>query len=810
MDDPSSSATTLAWLWVIEYLASFRQIEPSILHELIEAAPEIPDDLGKNTREMVALRCLEDLFCRSDNGIANDVTSKELKVTFDLSESCEDVLQSILQETSVSDLNRGGPELLKWDIHPFIMHKRACMPKCALEKVKDAILEGIHPYASLKEYSELVNANDRGNRITTDYGDDGAPVGRIGGSDTDGQINPPEESSIPLPHENENVVEDNSYNRNLLHFERERSGSASQNLAGDHEDQGCVDGDHLQPQAKRFKEDALHDNVSTGQISSTPPQHKDMVEDSFEMVVEDSENRDFHLEKESSQGGLEGSIPVENDHDEDVGIDRHGHSLDADNAFQHNQHEIAHNANKMPLSGDGLHQYSFVDEINRAEPRKSNAAPSVGTSDRLFVNGNKGKSDHSGQQKPSNSVSSNGFHRNTDADEREAGTDHLSEEDESYESDEYEQERVDVGLRKSHFLSSQYMLSHDSLAEANWTDQNLCIKCCKDGKLLVCGAGSCSLVIHENCLVFSPHFDERGDFYCPFCAYSLAISEYLEAKKKAYSARKELKLFIETRQEYRSNKHTQRLLSKRHGSSRQNEDKDLLNKFLDYENLVGEKRKQSNNRGQISEGNDHQFQKGKGKKKQVEPLASCIGVNSLCREEEPDVNVRTNHISTVEKEGEEVVQENSSGTELDINQHQVTVDPKYSVDNHLCKEKEIVSGSQRTDGRRQKAVCAISSDGGETSGDEDDKSISTNYFIRFRKRERQYTPAMPQSRRKKVPWTAHEEEILKEGVQKFASDGKYPWKDILEYGSSVFSNGRTTIDLKDKWRNMCKLSPKSK
>jgi hypothetical protein len=118
-------------------------------------------------------------------------------------------------------------------------------------------------------------------------------------------------------------------------------------------------------------------------------------------------------------------------------------------------------------------------------------------------------------------------------------------------------------------------------------------------------------------------------------------------------------------------------------------------------------------------------------------LASCIGVNSLCREEEPDVNVRTNHISTVEKEGEEVVQENSSGTELDINQHQVSVDPKYSVDKHLCKEKEIVSGSQRTDGPRQKAVCAISSDGGETSGDEDDKSISTNYFIRFRKRERQ-------------------------------------------------------------------------
>ncbi|KAJ6316675.1 hypothetical protein OIU78_019874 [Salix suchowensis] len=673
MDDPSGSATTLAWLWVIEYLASFPHIEHSILRELIEAAPEIPDDFGKNTREMVALRCLEDLFCRSDNGVANDVTSKELKVTFDLSESCEDVLQSILQETTVSDLNRGGPELLKWDIHPFIMHKRACMPKCALEKVKDAILEGFHPYASLKEYSELVNANDRGNRITTDYGDDGAPGKTIHITGT--RYTPREREVVWLV----------------------------KSLAGDHEDQGCVDGYHLQPQAKRFKEDALHDNLCVGQISTSPAQHKDLVEDSFEMVVEDSENRDFHSEKESSQGGLEGSRPVENDHDEDAGIGRHGRSLDADNEFQHNQHEIAHNVNVMPLFGDGLHQYSFVDEINHAAPRKSNAAPSAGTSDKLFINGSKDNSDHSGRPKPSNSVSSNGFHRNTDDDEREAVTNHLSEEDESNESDEYEHERVDVGLKKSHFLSSQYMSRHDSLAEVNWTDQNLCVKCGKDGQLLVCGAGSCSLVTHENCLVFSPHFDERGDFYCPFCAYSLAISEYLEAKKKAYSARKELKLFIETRQEYQSNKHTQRLHSKRHGSSSQNEDEDLLNKFLDYENLAGTKRIQSNNRGQISEGNDHQFQKGKRKK----------------------------------QEGEEVVRENSSGTELDINQHQVSFDPNYSDGSQLCKEKENVSGSQRTDGQRRKAVCAISSDGGDISGDEDDKSITTNYFIRFRKRERQ-------------------------------------------------------------------------
>ena len=64
--------------------------------------------------------------------------------------------------------------------------------------MKDAILEGIHPYASLKEYSGLVDANDRCNIIPANYGDLGAPAGRIDGSDSDVQINVPEENSIPL------------------------------------------------------------------------------------------------------------------------------------------------------------------------------------------------------------------------------------------------------------------------------------------------------------------------------------------------------------------------------------------------------------------------------------------------------------------------------------------------------------------------------------------------------------------------------------------------------------------------------------
>lgn len=66
--------------------------------DLIETAPEIPDDLAKVTREMVALRCLEDLFGSSDKVNNDGLSCTENKVGFALSESCEDVLQQILQE----------------------------------------------------------------------------------------------------------------------------------------------------------------------------------------------------------------------------------------------------------------------------------------------------------------------------------------------------------------------------------------------------------------------------------------------------------------------------------------------------------------------------------------------------------------------------------------------------------------------------------------------------------------------------------------------------------------------------------------
>ncbi|KAK1575928.1 hypothetical protein Q3G72_009531 [Acer saccharum] len=145
LGNSSSYDSSLPWLWVIEYLADLKEIDRSILQELIDMVPESTEDLAKSARESFALRCLEDLFDSSDGLNKDGVSAMENKIVFDLSRSCEDVLQHILQEIPEADPK---PDLSKWDVHPFIMHKRAIMPKCALQQLKDTILEGTHPLAA--------------------------------------------------------------------------------------------------------------------------------------------------------------------------------------------------------------------------------------------------------------------------------------------------------------------------------------------------------------------------------------------------------------------------------------------------------------------------------------------------------------------------------------------------------------------------------------------------------------------------------------------------------------------------------------
>ena len=131
MEDMTDSETSLAWLWVIEAMASYKEVSLSLLHgkfeavdfnirliittfvsieetrvefvllvvsDLVQAAPELPCGLVGNAKERIALRCLEDLFARQSRMTSDTPSAPGSKIGFGLSESCEDVLQQIVQE----------------------------------------------------------------------------------------------------------------------------------------------------------------------------------------------------------------------------------------------------------------------------------------------------------------------------------------------------------------------------------------------------------------------------------------------------------------------------------------------------------------------------------------------------------------------------------------------------------------------------------------------------------------------------------------------------------------------------------------
>ncbi|GLT96073.1 hypothetical protein SLE2022_137220 [Rubroshorea leprosula] len=777
MTDISPLDSSLPWLWIIEYLASFEQVDTDILHDLIERAPDLPDDLGKNTRERVALRCLEVLFNPIDR-LANDVTPAS-RVCFDLSQSCEDVLQCILQEKSVSDLKNTRPELLRWDLYPFIMHKRATLPKCALEELKDTILSRCHPYAAaLKEISGLVhNKTPDGIIVSNDHHN--ALTLRLCEGRNNGQTVPEKSNAVPP------ILENGNRMRNLLPLKRGRSELATKNLAGLNNGSLLGHNNDLQLNAKMLKQGNTCTSPSVGQISIPL-----LVGDASERVIRVTEVDCSVLHEESRVG--------EHCNDDNLGN-------------VHNASKICEN-----IVGDGSVQFVTADETHNGELRSLAGAPLTRTQQQFSVEETSNSGQSSKLRQP-NTVSAGEMQQSSNPCESSADTCHPCEDEMLSNNDEFLREGMDIAMKKIHFLSSHCTASQDPLGTAGWTEQNLCVKCNKDGQMLVCSTTGCPLVFHESCLGSWARFDDKGNFHCPFCAYSLSISEYLEAKKKECTARKELSALTHMFE------HCSPELTGGHRKEKSSrlKGKDFLVRIEENGHLREKEQNPTNHNGEDA---NHQFQRSLADKHQSVPSMPCRDVNTPCMEVESNAIGGTACISTLGEEGKEkVVKESLSEREPERQGAQPSDIPDRKSGSPSCKNTETAPVNQSE--RIQKEILQqhvtnpnqqtiiLNFDGEDTSDAETDKFIISSYSIRVRSEERKYTyPAIPQLRRKKVPWTIEEERMLREGVSKFASTagGNVPWKEILDFGASVFLKCRTTVDLKDKWRNMCKGTPKRK
>ncbi|KAL0335572.1 UNVERIFIED_CONTAM: hypothetical protein Sradi_4769100 [Sesamum radiatum] len=329
-------------------------------------------------------------------------------------------------------------------------------------------------------------------------------------------------------------------------------------------------------------------------------------------------------------------------------------------------------------------------------------------------------------------------------------------------------QNVDEAVEDRTFLSSQCTYSQDSLATTDWRELNHCMKCNKGGKLLVCSSNSCPLVIHESCLGSDATFDTKGKFYCPFCAYSRAISKYMEIKKKVSLARMDFATFICLGR-------PKELKEPSHRSCRLKQDHLEQDDHLPESNEL--------NKGDVVEKVSNCQRRKKLEFEQAGPSEHPDNIPALGGKAVDSTNRIARTLSKDKKGGESTRQASQSPRVHGQNQRAARAIRKSRGENtsfQASRRREVSEKQKLANTRSKKGVqsppeidlpcenksapSSHSTDSEEISEENEDFSVS-KYFIRVRKQEKQCSyPAIPQMRRKRLPWTSAEEEILKHSV----------------------------------------------
>lgn len=391
-----------------------------------------------------------------------------------------------------------------------------------------------------------------------------------------------------------------------------------------------------------------------------------------------------------------------------------------------------------------------------------------------------------------------------------------------------------------------------------------CIKCGKGGIVLVCRSSKCLVSIHESCCMPSSlQVHDRENFLCPYCLYKQSVAECRQAKDKALLAEKNLALFLgakssvnqehepditmdksTTLQNHEELGNQERVRKNKERVCFQTEDdpkngecshvhvREMLSDEQASSSTPGKKggylrncsikpvENQKNRDGQIC-GNVPS--KWEGKVLAVEPV-------SACRLSTPIHNYAYEN-------------QNFGKTQ----QHLKPLDP-CNKEKGRVKLAEIDLIKRKTKPRREAGPCETAifsiSEGNRSEIYEESDSVSETYtycndrselYSRLARESienafkfKNYSPGKacdPNSvitgdvgwidkpskeilsgafcsRRKRVRWTTEEEEMLMKGVLVFSSSVKknLPWRKILEFGSNVFHQSRTPLDLQSKWK----------
>ncbi|KAH9603909.1 hypothetical protein KSS87_017993 [Heliosperma pusillum] len=200
----------------------------------------------------------------------------------------------------------------------------------------------------------------------------------------------------------------------------------------------------------------------------------------------------------------------------------------------------------------------------------------------------------------------------------------------------------------------------------------------------------------------------------------------------------------------------------------------------------------NNEAGNISEGHT-------AVNKNIADQTSDIRVSHSKRANEgvKQVTLQKNDLNFVSKENQGLLRK-----KLDAGDEIKPYEENNRGGNRLrCKRKTHISAHPEIGTQPSKSPRYCESD---LEDDEEATQVKSRKKVDPLKQVQHQHPPVFIGRRKKLLWTEEEEEMLKEGVDKFSLTAKknMPWIKILEYGSHIFDGTRTPDDLKDKWKRI--------
>lgn len=302
----------------------------------------------------------------------------------------------------------------------------------------------------------------------------------------------------------------------------------------------------------------------------------------------------------------------------------------------------------------------------------------------------------------------------------------------------------------NHNQDEDNIICEEMASESNDWLKETCIICNKGGNVLRCTQTGCPLALHHNCMSWESISHDSGQFYCPYCSYKRALLLAQQLRKKAVLAKEALFKFLAT-----PNSQDQ------HNVVVDDDDDEVLaNPNANHTELQEEE--------------------------QAEPFNTCQTAADAAL-----------HVSKQgSKDGLNVSEENKGSSEDEEHAHA----PKAGFRNDDSDTETLATRTRRVKQRAQKKAHPLNVD---TSTKTEENSTSKSR--QPKESLKQYTPMIfPTAKRKRLNWTAEEEDMLKEGVHHFSASAKknVPWRKILDLGRHKFHKSRTPADLKDKWRNM--------